>query len=310
VIKTSADSRQVASSPDPGPWADIVLLGKPRISTLVLVSTILGFFLGSGGNFHWNTLIALMAGTILLSWGIHALNQYMERDTDALMERTRDRPLPSGRLQPKPVLIAGLIVTPISWGVFWWGTNGITTLIAIGVAILYVAIYTPLKRRSQLNTLVGAVPGALPPVLGWAAGSGQLGVEALAMFLIMFVWQLPHFLPIAWLYRDDFRKANLAMITVDDPTGGSTRRQLILYSFTLVAVSLFPSFIGMASFIYCIGALALGAAFFVCALAMARHLSDDRARLVLRASVIYLPLLLGLLAYDVSTLHSTPIGHP
>ncbi len=163
-----------------------------------------------------------------------------------------------------------------------------------------MALYTPLKRYSQLNTLVGAVPGALPAPLGWAAASGELGQEALALFLIMFVWQLPHFLPIAWLYREDFRRAGLKMITVDDPTGGATRRQLVLYTATLVLVSLYPTVIGMAGPIYFFGALVLGLLFMAAALAMSMRLTDGRARMVLKVSVTYLPLLLLLLLFDAT----------
>lgn len=290
----------MTSSPNPGPWMDIVQLGKPRISGLVMVSTILGFFLGSEKLIDWSAFAFMLVGTVLLSWGIHALNQYLERDTDALMERTRDRPLPSGRLQARPVMIAGLIVTPLSLVILWFGTNLVATAVGLAVAVLYVAVYTPLKRRSQLNTLVGAVPGALPPVLGLAVGSGRLGMESLVMFLLMFVWQLPHFLPIAWLYRHDYRKAGLAMITVLDPSGKSIRRLMILYAIALLVVSIFPTLIDMAGIVYAVGALVFGIVFFVCALIMAMDLTDDRARMVLRASVIYLPLLFGLLMYDVS----------
>ncbi len=284
----------------PSRLSDVVQLGKPRITTLVLISTALGFSLGGSGPFPWLRFGALMLGTALVAWGINAVNQYMERDTDARMLRTRTRPLPAGRLAPRPVLWAGLAATVLGVGALLAGTNTLAMLVGLTVAVLYLALYTPLKRYSQLNTLVGAVPGALPAPLGWAAASGELGQEALALFLIMFVWQLPHFLPIAWLYREDFRRAGLKMITVDDPTGGATRRQLVLYTATLVLVSLYPTVIGMAGPIYFFGALVLGLLFMAAALAMSMRLTDGRARMVLKVSVTYLPLLLLLLLFDAT----------
>ncbi|HEX9844700.1 MAG TPA: heme o synthase, partial [bacterium] len=286
----------------PARLADVIQLGKPRITTLVLISTALGFALGGNGPFPWGRFAALMAGTALVAWGINAINQYMERDTDALMPRTANRPLPAGRLTPGPVLAGGAAGTLAGLATLAWGTNGLAFWIALTVVVTYVAIYTPLKRVSALNTLVGAFPGALPAPLGWAAASGSLGQEALALFGIMFVWQLPHFLPIAWLYRHDYTKAGLVMITVNDPSGGATRRQQLLYTATLVLISLYPSVIGMAGTTYFVGALILGGGFFAAAVAMSLHLTDERARMVLKVSVLYLPLLLGLLAYDATPL--------
>jgi heme o synthase len=291
-----------ASATLPGRLADVIQLGKPRIATLVLITTALGFLLGGYGPFPWGRFAALMAGTALVAWGINALNQYLERDTDALMPRTANRPLPAGRFAPRPVLLAGCAGTAAGLALLALGVNTVAFWIGLTVAVTYVAIYTPLKRVTALNTLVGAVPGALPAPLGWAAAQGRLGQEAVALFLIMFVWQLPHFLPIAWLYRHDFRKARLAMITVNDPTGGSTRRQQLLYTATLVLISLYPVEIGMAGTTYFTGALILGALFFAAAVHMALRVTDERARLVLKVSVLYLPLLLGLLVYDATPL--------
>ncbi|HKI99855.1 MAG TPA: heme o synthase [bacterium] len=281
---------------------DWLQLGKPRISTMVLISTALGFALGGNGPFPWGRFGWLMLGTGLVAWGINAVNQYMERDIDALMKRTRNRPLPMGRLSPLPVLVGGLAGTAAGLAVLALTISLLAFLIALTVAVLYVAVYTPLKRVTALNTLIGAVPGALPAPLGWAAARGSVGVEALSLFLIMFIWQLPHFLPIAWLYRNDYRNAGLSMITVNDPSGGSTRRQQLLYTATLVLISLHPTLIGMAGMTYFVGALALGLVFFAAAVMMTFQLTDERARMVLRVSVIYLPLLLGLLVYDATPL--------
>ena len=280
--------------------ADVVQLGKPRITTLVLISTALGFALGGNGPFPWSRFAALMAGTALVAWGINAINQYLERDIDGLMTRTRNRPLPAGRLRPRPVLLGGIAGTLAGLAILGLLINALSLAIGVTVVGSYLGLYTPLKRVSSLNTLVGAVPGALPAPLGWAAASGSLGLEALSLFLIMFVWQLPHFLPIAWLYRNDYRNARLAMITVDDPSGASTRRQQLLYTATLVLISLHPTAIGMAGVTYFVGALVLGLLFFAAALRMTIHLDDERARTVLRVSVLYLPLLLGLLVYDAT----------
>ena len=284
----------------------LVELGKPRLSALVLISAALGFVLGAGGEVPWGRFTALLAGTALVAWGIHALNQYLERDIDRVMTRTRHRPLPSGRLRPGPVRWWGLGSVGAGLTVLFLGTHPLAAGIALAVATIYVFIYTPLKRITQLNTLVGAVPGALPAVLGWAAATGGLGPEALALFLIMYVWQFPHFLPIAWLYREDFRAAGVAMITIDDSGGWSTRRQVLLYAATLVPVSITPTVIGMAGMLYFWGALALGTVFLGAALAMAIQLNDRRARMMLRISIIYLPLLLTLLVVDARPLAPPP----
>lgn len=278
-------------------WA-IWQLGKPRLSSLVLVSAALGYTLGARGGFAWLSFTAMLTGTLLVSWGIHALNQYIERDIDSIMERTRERPLPAGSLPPEPVWWWGWAAAGSGVMVLALGANPLAAAIGLAVVVIYIAVYTPLKKVTQLNTLVGAVPGSLPPVLGWAAATGHLDREALSLFLIMYIWQLPHFLSIAWLYREDFRKAGLVMITVDRTNGGSTRRQLPLYTATLLLVSLHPSLIGMAGQLYFFGALALGIVFLAFATAMAFRMTDLSARRVLRVSVLYLPLLLLLLVYD------------
>ncbi len=306
---TLAQSRGSAVQ-GPGMIADALQLGKPRITVLVAISTALGFAMGGPARFHWETLALLLAGTLLVGWGNNTLNQVLERDTDALMERTRERPLPAGRVRPETAGVAGILATLSGLAVLYLGTTPLAAGIALAVSLLYLLAYTPLKRVTTLNTLVGAVPGALPPVLGWTAHRGELGMEPLAMFLIMFVWQLPHFLPIAWLYRDDYRRAGLAMITVNDPKGGSTRRQLLLYTATLVLISLYPSLIGMAGTVYFAGALVLGMVFFTAALSMVLKLNDARAQLVLRVSVIYLPLLFGLLVYDSTVSQAILHSHP
>lgn len=280
--------------------ADIAQLTKPRITTLVTITMALGFHLATVGSFDWPLFAFAVLGTVLLSAGIMALNHWMERDVDGLMPRTSNRPLPTQRLAPDPVFYGGFAVTLAGLATLIMGTNPVAAGIGVVVAVVYVAVYTPLKRITQLNTLVGAVPGALPPVLGWAAVRGEIGPEAIALFLIMFVWQQPHFLPIAWLYRHDYKRAGMAMITVDDPGGASTRRQMVLWTATLLAISIYPVLLGMAGHVYFWGALALGVGFAAVVAPMALEATDRRARHVLKASVLYLPLLLSLLAYDAT----------
>jgi protoheme IX farnesyltransferase len=243
----------------------------------------------------WHTLF----GTALVAAGASALNQLLERHTDAWMRRTRNRPLPAGRLQPWEVLSFGLLL----------GTGGIAYLAlalarpwAAGIAALafvsYVGVYTPLKRLTSLNTLVGAVPGALPPVIGWAAARGSLDMGAAALFLIVFLWQVPHFLAIAWIYRDDYARAGLQMLPVDDPRGGRTSSTMVTYCLTLIPVSLIPAVLGSAGLWYLAGALVLGLGFLACTLAFLRTTAPRQARWVLRASLVYLPALLVLLLLD------------
>lgn len=280
---------------------DILVLSKPRITAMVLVMTLVGYMLAPTWQVEgWAFAVLLLAGTLLLGGGVSALNQYLERDVDRLMARTRDRPLPAGRLAPRAVFWGGMAASLAGVAVLALGANLLAGGIALMVAVTYVLCYTPLKRHTGLNTLVGAVPGALPPVLGWVAARGRLELEALALFIILFVWQLPHFLAIAWLYREDYALARMPMLTVTDPDGGQVRRQVVLYSAVLVPVSLYPAMIGMAGPIYFYGALALSVWFLLGALAMAWRTNDGSARTLLRISVVYLPLLFGLMIYDKS----------
>jgi protoheme IX farnesyltransferase len=283
------------------PWLlDLVALSKPRITLMVLVATGVGYALGAGGPLDWIHLGGVLAGTLLVSAGVMGINQYMERDMDRLMERTSDRPLPAGRMRPGAVLALSATVSTAGMVVLALWANPISAVIGLLVVVTYLACYTPLKRRSGLNTLVGAVPGALPPVLGWAAAHGSVGQEAAALFLIMFIWQPPHFLSIAYLYRKDYANAGLPMLPVLDPGGNVTRRQLVIYSATLIPASMYPSMIGITGEIYFFGALGLSLLFFAAALAMALRQSDATAKLLLKVSIAYLPLLFALMLYDSS----------
>ncbi len=279
--------------------ADYVELVKPRVSVLVLLTVAAGSILASVGPPDWVALVHTVLGTALVAAGASALNQFLERDTDVLMRRTENRPLPSGRLLPMEVLTFGLAL----------GVGGVTYLalalphpLAAGVAaftfVSYVFVYTPLKRRTSLNTLIGAVPGALPPVIGWAAVRGTVDAEILAVFLILFLWQVPHFLAIAWIYREDYGRAGLCMLPVVDRDGGLSGRQTVGYTFALIPASLAPLVLGRAGVVYLVAAGLLGAAFLACAVAFARRPCVTRARGVLRASLLYLPALLALLLLD------------
>jgi protoheme IX farnesyltransferase len=282
--------------------ADYLELTKPRIAVMVLVTVATGFLLGTTGPVEWGLLCHTLLGTALVAAGASALNQLLERDSDALMRRTENRPLPAGRLQPLEVLIYGTALGIV--GVLYLALalpNVIAALIAAFTFISYVFVYTPLKRKTSLNTLVGAVPGALPPVIGWAAARGSLNPEIATLFLILFFWQVPHFLAIAWIYREDYSRAGLCMLPVVDPDGGMSGRQMVSYCLALLTASVAPLALGRAGPLYMAGAVLLGAGFLSFALAFLRQRSLQRARGVLRASLIYLPVLLALLLLDVSS---------
>jgi len=290
VTVVARDRRQVAS--------DLVALTKPRVLVMVLVTTLMGYNLGLTGSADYFHLIHLLIGTLLAAGGTLALNQYWERDVDARMARTRTRPLPAGRLQPLEALLLGGALTLLGTAYLAALVGTLAALVTAATAILYLFAYTPLKQRSALCTLVGAVPGALPPVAGWAAARGDVALGAWVLFGVLFLWQLPHTLSIARLYRDDYARAGVRVLPVIDPDGASTERQIVLACVALLAVSLLPSVIGWTGPIYLAGALALGLAFAAVGVAQAVVPSSRAARRLLLASLLYLPLLLGLLALD------------
>lgn len=276
-----------------------VSLLKPRLVFLVLVTTLLGFLLArSGGRVDLLLLANALIGTMLVAGGGSALNMYLERDADALMERTRHRPLPAGLIEPGSALALGVVAA--AGGVLWLAAtvNVLTAFLGALSIAMYVFLYTPLKRVSPVCTLVGAVPGAIPPVMGWTAARGALAPEAAILFAILFYWQLPHFLAIAWLYREDYARGGFPMIPVVDPSGGSTSRQATFGALALLVTSLAPTTIGMRGPLYFAGALALGLAFFAVALLFSVRRRESDARRLFLASIVYLPLLLGLLAFS------------
>jgi len=276
--------------------ADYVELTKPRVAVLVLFTVAAGFLLAARSTPDLVALLHTLAGTALVAAGASALNQLLERQSDALMRRTENRPLPSGRLHPLEVFcfglgmgLAGLIYLALAL------RQPLCVLVAGLTFVSYVFLYTPLKRRTTLNTLIGAVPGALPPVIGWTAGGGSIGPEVGVLFLILFLWQVPHFLAIAWIYRQDYARAGLRMLSVVDDTGSMTARQMVLYAMALVPVSLSPVILGQAGWLFAGVAFALGLAFLLTTLGFMRQVSAASARRVLRASLVYLPAMFALL---------------
>ena len=290
VTLVARDHRQVAS--------DLVALTKPRVVVMVLATTLVGYDVGLTGSADYVRMIHLLMGTLLAAGGTLALNQYRERDVDARMNRTRARPLPAGRLQPLEALLFGVALTLLGMAYLAALVGALVVLVTAATAILYLFAYTPLKQRTALCTLVGAVPGALPPVTGWAAARGDITLGAWVLFGVLFLWQLPHTLSIARLYRDDYARAGVRVLPVIDPDGASTERQIVLACVGLVTVSLLPTVIGWTGPIYLAGALALGLAFAAVGIVQALSPSARAARRVLLASLLYLPLLLGLLAFD------------
>jgi protoheme IX farnesyltransferase len=278
--------------------ADLVALTKPRVVLMVLVTAAVGYYVALSGPPDWVRLVNLLIGMALAAGGTLALNQYMERDIDALMERTRLRPLPDGRLAPlEALLFASTIVVG---GVLYLAA--FVTLVAAAVtavtALLYLFAYTPLKVRTSLCMIVGAIPGALPPVSGWAAARDDVGLGAWVLFGILFLWQLPHTLAIARLYREDYARGGIRVLPVVDPDGGSTERHMLNGSLSLLAVSLLPTLIGLSGPLYFGGALACGLGVVFLGLRYARTPSAPAARRVLLASLLYLPVILALLAFD------------
>jgi protoheme IX farnesyltransferase len=277
-------------------WLDFVELTKPRIGVMVLFTVAAGALLAQRAPLDLVQLMHALIGTALVAAGASALNQWLERGSDALMRRTENRPLPAGRLSPAEALVFGCVLSGA--GLLYMAVLMAHPLAAAVTAVTllsYVFIYTPLKRKTTLNTLIGAVPGALPPVIGWTALTGTLDAPAVVLFLIVFIWQVPHFLAIAWMYREDYARAGLKMLPGIDSEGSATSRQMLLYSFALIPVSLLPVWLHQAGAMYGFGALGLGIFFLRACWGFALEPSQAKARKVLYASLVYLPSVLALL---------------
>lgn len=280
------------------PVGDFIALAKPRLNLLVVVSAAVGYWLGAARDGNAFVLLGTGLGTALVAGGASALNQVFERDIDALMQRTRLRPLPDGRLQPieagwfaTVTITAGLILLAV-------GVNLLAATIAFATVLLYVGIYTPLKRRTPFATIVGAVPGALPPMIGWAAARATLSLDGWVLFLIVFFWQIPHFLSIAWIYRDDYAQAGLPLLPVVDPDGRRTARQALMFASALLPVVMLSFMNGGHRSPFAAGALVLTMAFVLVAIRFARRRDFSGARSLFVASLVYLPLLWGALLLD------------
>ncbi|HBB88947.1 MAG TPA: protoheme IX farnesyltransferase [Blastocatellia bacterium] len=273
-------------------------LTKPRITFLIVLTAAAGFALASPGRVDYRAMLTAMVGIALLSSGIATLNQYMEKDLDALMRRTANRPLPTGKLLPWEALAFGVGLTVLAEIYLIVFVNPLSAVLGLTVIAGYLFAYTPLKTRTSLSTFVGAFPGAVPPLIGWASARGTIGVEAWVLFAILFLWQFPHFLAIAWMYREDYTRAGILMLPVVEPDGRVTGQQIVLYTVMLLPVSLLPTLLGTSGKTYFVGAIILGLVFLYFSLRAAFSKSRQAARQLLLASVIYLPLLFILMVLD------------
>jgi protoheme IX farnesyltransferase len=278
--------------------ADLWSLTKPGITRLVLITTGVGFYLGASGSLDLFLFVHAVLGTALLAAGTNALNQYAERRVDAEMKRTKERPLPAGRLRSSTALVFSVGISVAGTIYLVVLVNLLTAALGAAALLIYIFAYTPLKRRTWLCTVVGAVPGAIPPMMGWTAVTGRLDALAWVLFGIVFLWQMPHFLAIAWLYRQDYARAGFPMLPVIDSEGKRTARQIIIYTLALVAVSLLTTVMGLTGAIYFFGALTLGLAFLVLGVALAATRTGLSARRLFLGSVLYLPVLLILMVVD------------
>ncbi len=278
--------------------AAYVDLTKPRITFLVVLTAAAGFCLASSKGIDYGGLLNMTVGIALLSSGIATLNQYLERGLDKLMRRTESRPLPSGRLRPVEALAFGITLSAVATVYLAVFINLLTAFLGVVTFASYLFLYTPLKTRTTLSTVLGAFPGAMPPLIGWVAATGALSVEAWILFMILFLWQFPHFLAIAWMYRDDYARAGIKMLPVVEPEGRVTCQQIITYTVMLLPVSLLPVMVHLAGTVYLIGAIVLGLAFLYFSARMAIVRSKWQARRLLQASVLYLPMLFALMVLN------------
>ena len=274
---------------------------KARLTLLVVLTTLVGFYLGSGSPVDYLLMLHTVFGTALVASGAAALNQLIEREHDARMRRTESRPLPSGRITPNAVLLLGVLLSVIGLAWLLFAVNALTAMLGAVTLASYLFVYTPLKRVTVLNTAVGAVPGALPPLMGWAAATGTVSAHGWALFAVLFFWQMPHFMAIAWLYRDDYSKAGYRMLSGVDPDGRRTAASAIRNTIALLVISLYPYLLDLAGRAYLAGAVVFGLAFLGCAIVFARDPSPKTAKRLFFASILYLPLLLGLLVVDKDT---------
>ncbi len=277
---------------------DYIELTKPRITWLIVMSAAIGFYFGHSGAWTLWPIVNTLFGTALIASGTAALNQWYERDADRYMHRTQKRPLPSGRLQPNRALWFGIALAVAGSLEMGFGANWLTAALGVATLFSYLLIYTPLKQKTWWSTTIGAFPGAMPPIIGFAGAAGKLTADAWILGAILFLWQFPHFYAIAWMYREDYSRAGIRMLPVVEPDGESTARQILLYSILLIPISLLPKWAGMTGNIYLIGALALGLWFLYAGIQVSFDRTRVKARNVLLTSVVYLPVLYALMILD------------
>src|SRR5580704_5104254 len=299
-MRTSTQATGTATAEASRP-ALYLALTKPDVSFLVVMTTVAGYALGTRGPLDWLRMAHTVFGTTLIAAGTSALNHYFERDTDALMRRTASRPLPSGQLNPREALYFGLALIFIGTAYLALATNALATLLGIATSLTYLCVYTPLKRRTTLATAIGAFPGAVPPLIGWAAARGTISLDAWILFAVLFLWQFPHFDAIAWMYREDYARAGIKMVPVGDREGKRTFREILMTAALLVPVSLLPAVTGLADARYFFGALVVGIMLVEVCLWAAASKTNVRAKWLMHATVLHLPVLLGLLIYDKFT---------
>lgn len=298
VAAEEAVTRPPGTKPSPGYLRSFLELMKMRMVLNILLTTGVGFWLASPAEFDWASLWQTLLGTGILAVGAFALNQAMEKEYDKRMERTRGRPIPTERIGQGAAYVFGALCLVAGTLHLWVRINALTAVLGALTLILYAAVYTPMKRWSSLNTLVGAIPGALPPLMGWTAAQGSLGLGGLVLAAILFFWQMPHFLALAWMYRQDYAQGGFKMLSVTDPTGEALFRHAVLQTLILLLVSLFPYFFGLAGTWYLMSALVAGGYFLLAAFALSRRRTRDAARNLFYVSLAYLPAVLLALAFD------------
>lgn len=275
-----------------------VELTKPRIAFMLVLTSAAGFYLGTANGFNVMLFVNSMIGIALLAFGVATLNQVWERKTDALMERTAKRPLPAQKLSTGEALAFGVLLCLVAEIYLAFLVNGLTAVVGLVVIVGYVLLYTPLKTRTSASTAIGAIPGAIPPLMGWTASANEITLGAWALFALLFLWQFPHFLAIAWMYREQYAKAGILMLPVIEPEGKITARQIVIFSILLLPVSLAPFFLGFAGMIYLVGASVLGLWFIFQSVKTARAKTVEQARKLLLVSVLYLPLVFALMVFN------------
>lgn len=273
-------------------------LTKPRIAFMLVLTAAAGFYLGVKDTFQIVLFANSMIGIALLAFGVSTLNQFIERQTDVLMERTSTRPLPAHKISPFEALVFGVILCLIAEIYLAYFVNLLTAGLGITVIIGYVLLYTPLKTRTSASTAIGAIPGAMPPLMGWTSAANETSIGAWVLFAMLFLWQFPHFLAIAWLYREQYKKAGILMLPVVEPSGKMTARQIVIFTIMLLPISLAPFFIGLAGWIYLVGASLLGLWFLYESIKTARDKTNKSAKRLLVISVLYLPLIYGLMVFN------------